>query len=50
MLQENTLKKAPCRNKKNSHRLPNISWRFLYSKRKILRSLMANKYPTIGIP
>ena len=43
--------KGSTSNQKNSHRIPNISWRFMYSKRRILRSLMANiKHPAIGIP
>ena len=48
MLQENTLKKAP-HLKKNTHRLANIVWRFLFSKRKILQSLMPNKHPAFSL-
>jgi len=44
MLQENIFKEAPPLNK-NSHRLLNISWRILHSKRRILPSLMPNEHP-----
>ena len=35
--------------KKNTHRLANIVWRFLFSKRRILQSLMPNKHPAFSL-
>ena len=45
MLKENILKKAPHLGIKTTHRLPNISWRILHSKRRSLLFPMPDEHP-----
>ena len=49
MLQENILKEAPRLIEIYSRRLPNVCWRSLHSKWKILQSPMSNEHPDCAL-